>query len=148
MESPELQYFRVGKPLKTMLYNGKHRSLKFGIFIGKWRHKMIYVEVPKGSLLFYHACSIILKKLLIGIISLYELSLFKYQSHGSTQPPYGLRIRSILGNGLRPPFRLLTLWHSAIKQWQNGWGAIIFDLWHIHDVFLLTFMIEAAVHDY
>lgn len=51
---------------------------------------MMYVEFAKGSLLVYNGCSIILKKFRIGTIILYELSLFKYQYHGSTEPPYVL----------------------------------------------------------
>lgn len=34
--------------------------------------------------------------------------------------------------------------HSTVQQWQNGWDAISFDSWYSHDIFLLTFIIEAV----
>lgn len=45
-------------------------------------------------------------------------------------------------------FRLLTSCRSAVKQWQNGWDAIIFDLCCIHNIFLLTLWVEAVFCDY
>ena len=108
-------------------------------------HKVIYVEFTKGCFLFCDECAFILYILLWGIIIFYDLSLSKYSSYRCCLMFLWSETYKVMM--AFESFRWLAAWHSAMKQRQNGWDVVIFDSWLIHDIFLLTLTIEAAVCD-